>query len=144
MVALVAVGVADFLGTQDVAGVAVGIRPAYLGGAVRAQRQGEVDRLVGRAGVGNGERVWRRLVMGNIEQRAIGHDAPGTDNGNLAEGEEFLVQLQLGEAVPVPASLARVDVVLQVAGGLLEVLGLDEQALAPDNGIAGGHGWVLA
>lgn len=143
VVALMAVGVAHVLGAQHVAGIGVGVGPAHLGGAVGTQRKREVDGLVGRTCVRDGQRLRWRLVMRNVEQRAVGHDAPGADDGYLAEGEEFLVQLQLGEAIPVPTAVACVDVVFQVPGGLLEVLGLDEEALAPDDGVAGGHRLVL-
>ena len=48
LIAVIAVGVADFLAAGDIAAVAVLVGPAHFEGAVGAQRQDQIDDLVDR------------------------------------------------------------------------------------------------
>ena len=138
LIAVIAVGIADFLAAGDVAAVAVLVGPAHFEGAVGPQWQRQVNDLVDRAAVGDFQRGGRRQVVGNIEDTAVGHDPACLGNGDFTEAQVLGVQRQFAEAVEgvVEAVQALMHGGFGGAGLLLEVLGLDEQTFMPDDGVA--------
>ncbi len=89
-----------------------------------------------------GQRHRRRLVIGNVEHRAVRHDAAHARWRSQQKFSGILVKLQLGQTIEMftDAANALVRMVFQGTGLLLEMLGFDEQPLVPDDGVACSHG----
>ena len=65
-------------------------------GAGALERQGQVHQAVAQVVV-DIQRARRQVVLGNIERRAIGQQAAGRHNRQLALGQQALVDQQFGE-----------------------------------------------
>ncbi len=129
--------VLDFLGLGAVTEVGGVIGPAHLTATFGAQRQAQVDLAVFRAVVLDFQR-WRWWhVCRDIEHRAVRHDAPRTGDGDLAQAQVLIVQLQLAEAIEggVQAAKTLMQSRFGGTGSLLEVLRFDEQAFRPQDGV---------
>ncbi|MNE72761.1 hypothetical protein D3C80_1687290 [compost metagenome] len=84
-VAVVGMGILDIFGVGDVAIVGAAVWPAYFTAAVAAQWQAQVHVVLVREVVDDFQRCRRRQVAGDVEHRAVGHDAPSPGNGDLAK-----------------------------------------------------------
>ena len=77
----------------------------------------------------------------NVERRAVGKHALGRDDGDLADLQELLIDLQLGETGGVRNE--RVEPLagqpLEIALRLLEMLRSKEQAFRPHDAVVLGH-----
>ncbi|MNT07378.1 hypothetical protein D3C72_1420780 [compost metagenome] len=130
-----AVRVLDFQGLGAVTEVGGVIGPAYFTATFGAQRQAQVDLAVFRAVVFDFQR-WRWWqVCRDIEHRAVRHDAPCTGDGDLAQAQILVVQLQLAEAIEGCIQAAKTLMQGRFGGtsSLLEMLWFDEQAFRPQD-----------
>ncbi|MNO95662.1 hypothetical protein D3C76_873070 [compost metagenome] len=132
-----AVGILDFLCLGGVAEIGGVVGPADFAATVGAQGQAQVHFAVFRAVVGDFQRWRRRQVRWNVEHRAVRHDAPRPGDGDLAQAQVLVVQLQFAEAIKgcAEAAKALVQRRFRGAGRLLKMLRLDEQALGPQDGV---------
>src|SRR5262249_61635484 len=97
-------------------------------------RQREGHQRTAQAG-GDAQRRRKRIARGAIERRAVREHAARRPDGQLAELEERVVDRQLDESVAVrpEGSRALLQLRLQMAVVLLEVLGLEKRALGPED-----------
>ena len=117
---------------------AVGRRGFHAAGLAGGQDQ------VNRAVAGDLRQLDRLRVFdvaGDAEGRAVGKDAGGAAQRELAQGEQVGVDLHLGQAVGEGAQPggAAAHQAFDVAVLLLEVLRLEEQALRPDDLVLPAH-----
>ena len=133
--------VAHFLHLADVAGAAEGLALLYrVAGADPLQRQAEVDDAIAQAFL-DIQRRRRRIVGGDVERRTIRQHAAGADDGQLALGQQGIVQLQLGKAPAArqERAAAAIHQGFQVAVVLLEMLWPQEHAFGPHHAVIPGH-----
>ena len=118
-----------------------GVRPFHFGEAVTAQWQGQVHDLIGHGGIGDFHRLRHHIVLGQTEAGAIREQAGCPNQANPAETQVLCVQFQVAEAIQIIGDRERpfIDLVFQISLLLLEVLGLDEQAITPDDSIGYRH-----
>ncbi|EAU46644.1 hypothetical protein R2601_16025 [Salipiger bermudensis HTCC2601] len=112
-----------------------------LRGAMPARRDREVDHRV----LGALRHVERRRLgigLGHPEGGAIGGEARAGFHRQLAELEQLLVERQLGHAPAIGGerSCHPGDQRFDIAVVLLEVMGLEEHPLLPDDLVIPGHG----
>jgi hypothetical protein len=98
------------------------------------QRHGEIEDLIAdvRADV---NRLGQRIVVRQPEGRAVWKHSRRVPQASLADAQEVGFELELGEAPAVRHErlTAALDVALEIALLLLEMLGLQEQPLGPDD-----------
>ena len=92
-------------------------------------------------GVRNVDRLRDRAVGGNVERRAVGHDAGGAAQRELALLGEVAVDLEMRKAPRIGRDLAdpAFDQVFEIAVVLLQMMRPEEQALGPDDLAVPGH-----
>ncbi|MNE24799.1 hypothetical protein D3C80_1181010 [compost metagenome] len=132
-----AVGILDLLCLSVVAEVGGIVGPAHFTAALGPQRQAQENLAVFRTVVLDFQGWRRRQIGGNIEHRAIGHDAARLGDGDLAQAQVFGAQLQFAEAVEGRVEAAKALMQGRFTGprSLLEMLRFDEQAFGPQNGV---------
>ncbi len=137
------VAVLDLQLAGDVAGQAVGAGAAEIGfvHARPTHRQGQGHERVTQGGR-DVQRRRQRVAGRAVERGAVREHAARASQRQLAELQQRLVDRDLQESVAVRAqdSRALLELRLQVPVVLLEVLGLEERALGPDDPIVPGHG----
>src|SRR6185436_9650850 len=105
-----------------------------------AERHGEKQELIAdvRPDI---ERRRQRLVLGHPKRCAVGEHAGGPPQAELADGEKVALELDLGKTptVCIERLTAVLDVALEVAILLLEVLRLQEEPLRPDDSVMRRH-----
>ena len=81
------------------------------------------------------DRRGQRIVFRHPERRAVGKDAGRAPQAELPDAQEVALELELGEAPAVRDErlAARLDVALEVAILLLEMVRPQEQPLGPDD-----------
>ncbi|MNG99396.1 hypothetical protein D3C79_585630 [compost metagenome] len=130
--------------------VAMGLQPAgdqpplpHLVDAAHRERQRQIDLLVRHRGVGNLQGRWQHIVIGNIEDGAVRQYAGGPHQGDATKAEVILVDGERLQPVEIVGERAQASVqrVVRMPLLLLEVLGLDEEPLTPDNPISTRHGY---
>src|SRR5262249_2268326 len=83
----------------------------------------------------------QRVVVGQLKRRAVGKHAGETPERRFADAQQIPLELDFGEppAVRREWTTSRLDVALDVALLLLEMLGLQEQSCGPDPPIMRRH-----
>src|SRR5690606_22934108 len=83
----------------------------------------------------------RAIVVWNVERCAVRKDTPRAFDRDLADAELARVELQLGEtpAVVTQRTAAAFDPGFDETVLLLEMMGLQEQALGPDDPVLPRH-----
>ena len=111
--------------------------PAAFDVIAGGQRQGQIDRRAG--GVRRDVQHQRRLLGAEVEQRAVGQDAAGPAQHQLAHVEELPVDFQTEEAPRIVAQAlgAALQLMVVIAVALLEVLWLEQHAFLPDHLVQG-------
>ena len=105
-----------------------------------AQRHGEIQDLI--ADVGRDvDRPRQRVVVGHAKRRAVGEHPCDTPQRDLADRQQVALELDVGEtpAVGDERMAPSLNIALEIALLLLEVLGLQEQALRPDDSVVVRH-----
>ena len=139
------VAVLDLELSGNVAGQAVGAGAAEVGfvDARPAQRERQDhERVAQRRRHVHGRR--KRIAGRTVERRSVRQHAARGPEPQLAELQERLVDGQLEEPPGVGAHRAgpQLDLSVDVTVVLLEMLGLEERPLGPDDAIVPGHGWL--
>ncbi|MCY1454558.1 hypothetical protein D9M71_716330 [compost metagenome] len=126
-------GILDFLCLGGIAEVGGIVGPTHFAAAVGAQRQAQVHLAVFRAVIVDFQRRRWRQIGGDIEHCAVRQDAPRTGDGDLAQAQVLVVQLQFAEPVEgcIEATEALVQGCFACPSRLLEVLRFYEQAFRP-------------
>ena len=114
--------------------------PKSTSDPLAAQRQCQVDQLALQVGR-DLERRGRRIELRDRERRAVGQHARSARNADAAEGEQGVVEHQLGQAPGIGRDAAGpcIDQPGNVARLLLKVVRLQEHALRPDHRAAPTH-----
>ena len=122
------------LGPDDVAGRVFRRLRADLARVVGPGGHGQPDELAG-GRLGRRDRRRGRALAGKIEQPAVRHDPGGPAQPELALLREVAVDLEPRESPRVRGDVPRpaFERVLEVAIGLLQMMGAKEQALRPVN-----------
>ena len=133
--------VPDFLALGPETASDGGFRPFHFRQTLAAQRQGQIHHLVGHGGISDLQGFRHHVVLGQAETGAVRKQAAGPYQAYPAKAQVFGVQLQIAETVQVIRNRqgSFVDLVFQVTLLLLEVLGLDEQPITPDDSIRCRH-----
>jgi hypothetical protein len=127
---------------RHVARQAVGAGAAEIGlvhaRPAHRQRQDHERIAQGRRHV---ERRRQRIAGRAVERRSVREHAARGPKGQLAELEQGLVDLDLEKSIPVRAqsTCALIELRLEMTIVLLEVLGLQERPLGPDNAVVPAH-----
>jgi hypothetical protein len=85
------------------------------------------------------DRFRQRIVVGHLKRRAVGEHAREATQRDLADAEQIPFEFDLGEtpAVRDERTAPRLNIALEVALLLLEVLRLQEQPLRPNHAVMG-------
>ena len=112
-----------------------------LAGARTAQGQGQHDGLVAHVR-GDVHRIGQRVYRRHVEHGAVGKHPGGAQQGQLAQRQRRCIDFQRREAPCVGRGRAQRDMphMVGVAFVLLQMLGLQQHALAPDYLFAPTHG----
>src|SRR5690606_10044313 len=104
------------------------------------RRQGEIDAALAH-GLVQVDRRRRTVVLRNVEWRAVRKHTPRARDRQLTDAELRTVELELRESPAVAAQAPRgtLDVGLEIPVVLLEMVGLQEQPLGPDDFILPRH-----
>src|SRR5205807_2689785 len=105
-----------------------------------AQRHREIENLIADVGA-DVDRRRQRIVVGQLERRAVRKYARKTAQRRFADAQQIALELDLGEppAVRHEGTTSCLDVALNVALLLLEMLGLQEQPLGPNHPVMRRH-----
>ncbi len=115
----------------------------HLVDAAHRERQRQIDLLVGHRGIGDFQRRRQHIVVGDVKHGTVRQYAGGPHQGDAAKAEVILVDGERLQPVEIVGQRAQPGMqrVIRMSLLLLEVLGLDEEPLTPDNPISTRHNY---